>query len=439
MNTKNHSRGRLKRSISLFMLFLIALLSLASCSQGEKSGELLSPALNCIAEQNSMAKSALKGNVISFSASDFARAVNRSQINEVKITSLPPITDGQLRVGSTVLNENHTVSASSLEFMTYVPASNLITNSEFKFVVDDMPYEMSCKLYILDEKNYAPTLSFAPKTALEVSTHKNVSYFGKLPCYDPDGDTTYIEIVSYPEKGVLVLQNNESGAYCFIPNKNSTGRDEFTYVARDKYGNYSPSATVSLTIENAQTSVSYVDLVNSPYHNAALTMTEKGIMSGTKVGNNSYFYPSQTVSRGEFIVMAMNASGVTQLNPVSSTVFADDADIPTQMKNYVSAAYDLGYINGLYVDGKLCFEPNRAITRAECAVVIANMLDAATPTVKPVFSDEKDIPTWAEASINSLCYMGVMQSNTSNSISPTASLTRGDAAQILSNFIAVDT
>ena len=140
----------------------------------------------------------------------------------------------------------------------------------------------------------------------------------------------------------------------------------------------------------------------------------------------------------EFIVMAMNASGVTQLNPVSSTVFADDADIPTQMKSYVSAAYDLGYINGLYVDGKLCFEPNRAITRAECAVVIANMLDAATPTVKPVFSDGEDIPTWAEASINSLCYMGVMQSNTTNNISPTASLTRGDAAQILSNFIAVD-
>ena len=136
--------------------------------------------------------------------------------------------------------------------------------------------------------------------------------------------------------------------------------------------------------------------------------------------------------------MAMNAAGIKELNPVNATVFADDEDIPSQMKSYISAAYDLGYVKGLYVDGKLCFEANRAITRAECATVLASMLNASTPTVKPVFSDSEDIPTWAQAAINSLGYMGVMQSENNNAIRPTANLTRGDAAQILANFMVVD-
>jgi hypothetical protein len=106
------------------------------------------------------------------------------------------------------------------------------------------------------------------------------------------------------------------------------------------------------------------------------------------------------------------------------------------VKSYVAAAYDLGYIKGSEVDGRLCFDPNREITRAEAAVMLATMLDAATPTITPVFSDSSDIPTWAQASVNSLSYMGILESNGGN-ISPTASVTRGDAAEILCNFMAV--
>jgi len=389
-----------------------------------------------MAEQSPMAKSALKGNPITFSADDFARATNLSRVENVTITSLPPTTDGELRVGSTVLTSEQTLSAASVELMTYVPSSG-ISNSEFRFKVNDLPYEMCCKLYLLDEQNYAPTLASTPKTALEVSTYRDVTYFGKLTCYDPDGDETYIEIVSYPEKGVLILDDREVGSYRFIPTEGKTGKDSFTYVARDKYGNYSPSATVSLSINKKDTPVTYVDLQNSPHHNAALTMTEKGIMSGTQIANNTYFYPEKAVSRAEFTVMAMSAVGITSVNPTSKTVFADDAEIPSQMRDYIGVAYELGYISGIEKNGKLCFEPNREITRAEAAVMLANMLDAATPTIKPTFDDSEDIPVWAEHSINALGAMGVMSSVEDNNISPLEPLTRGAAADILTNFIAV--
>ena len=424
-----------------FKAFLISLLALslllpllASCSSAKQSG-LLSPALDCIAEENSMAKSTLKGSAISFSPEDFARAVNSSDVRSITITSAPPVTHGELRVGSTVISGEQTLSAASISLMTFHPSSD-ITRSEFRFRVDGSPYEMCCKLYVLDEQNYAPTLASAPKTALEVSTHENVTYFGSLPCYDPDGDDTFVEIVSYPEKGLLVIDDRTTGAYRYVPYEGSVGKDSFVYVARDIYGNYSASASVSLKISKTQTPTVYVDLDDSPYHNSALTMTEKNIMSGTQVGASTYFYPEKAVSRAEFLVMAMNAAGINEVNPVSQTVFADDADIPSHMKSYVAAAYDLGYIKGSEVDGRLCFDPNREITRAEAAVMLATMLDAATPTITPVFEDSSDIPVWAQASVYSLSYMGILESSGGN-ISPTASVTRGDAAEILCNFMTV--
>lgn len=419
----------------LITVLLLCAPCLTSCQSSAESGLPISPAINCIAEQSSMAKAALTGQSISFSADDFARAVNRSDIEQITLTSLPPASDGELRIGSTVITSEQTVSAASLSLMTYHP-SGAVGSSEFRFRVDDSPYELCCKLYTLSESNYAPTISTAPSTALEVSTYKNVTLFGTLPCYDPDGDATSVEIISYPKKGLLILEDSAVGSYRYLPYEDSTGKDSFCYVAKDKYGNYSAAAEVSLEIKKQSTSVEYVDLGDSPYHNSAIAMTEKGIMSGTQVGSYTYFYPETAVSRAEFTVMALEAAGITEVQPSATTVFADDGDIPSDMKSYIATAYELGYIKGTEVDGELCFLPNKEMTRAEAAVMLANMLDAATPTVTPVFSDSKDIPVWAQASVYSLSAMGVLESY-DGSISPTSAVTRGDAADILVNFMAV--
>jgi hypothetical protein len=429
----------MKEKISRFLIitFLLVLtLPFASCSKAKlDSTQPLSPAMNLLASDNFMALSAKKGESIRFSADDFARALNLESVESLTVTAVPPTTDGTLRVGSTVLTGEQTLSAAAIELMTYVSSSN-ITNSEFKFRVNDSPYEMTCKLYMLDSKNYAPTLSTAPKIATEVSTYENVSYFGRIPCYDIDGDQTFIEVVKYPEKGILVIEDAAVGSYCYVPYNDAVGKDSFECVARDIYGNYSPALNISLEIKRSESPARFVDLIDSPYHNSALSMNEAGIMSGTQVGSSLYFYPDRTLSRAEFTVLAMNAAGITDVNPSSSTVFADDADIPSNMKHYVSAAYDLGYVSGIMVDGKLCFLPQKEISRAEAAVMLANMLDIATPTIKPVFSDEDAIPSWAYNSLSSLASVGVI-SNTEVGIRPLEPLTRAEAASILCNFIEV--
>lgn len=425
----------MKKKITVFALILaLLLIPLCSCGDTAASKMIISPAIDCLAEQSYMAKSTLRGSAVRFSPDDFARAVDLFDIESITLTSLPPITDGELRVGSTVLSAPQTLSAASISLMTFHPSESISTSS-FRFKVNDSPYELCCNLFVLQEENYAPTLSNAPKTALEASTHEDVTYFGILPCYDPDGDETFIEIVSYPQKGILILEDKAVGSYRYIPYEGSTGEDSFCYVAGDKYGNYSASEEVRLYINERSAPVNYIDLWETPYHSAALCMTERGIMSGTQIGSSTYFYPEKAVSRGEFLVMAMNAMGITAL-PSSATVFADLDGIDGEMKKYIASAYDLGYVKGSEIEGKLYFYPDREITRAEAAVMLSSMLDAAAPTITPVFSDSDSIPTWARPSVYSLCALGILESY-NGEISASSTVTRGDAAVILTRFMSV--
>lgn len=425
---------RRMRTAALFLLLSCIVLSavgagaLSVGAAAERA--MVSPALAVLAEQGAMAKATLCGTELSFSAEDFARAMNLSRVTSVTVTKAPPVPDGELRVGSGVITGGQTVSHENLELLRFVPSGDTPRETSFRFRVNGSPVEMTCRLYTLAELNAAPTLTMVPKATLNVSTHRNVTLWGDLPCYDPDGDETVVEIVRYPESGILVLTDSRRGEYTFTPGRNFSGEDSFTYVARDRYGNYSASATVSLTVKKPTTSTVYADLVDSRLCNAALTVTELGLMSGSQVGDATYFYPERSVSRGEFLVMAMNALGMTEVAS-GSTVFADGGEIPEPMRGYVATAYELGYVRGEPSGNALYFHPNRAITRAEATVILASMIDAATPTVKPVFSDASEIPAWAVASMESLSAMGILSASSDGRLSPMEELTRGEAAEML--------
>ena len=421
--------------ISEAALLSAALISPLTLNASAADSAPVSPGLYVLAEDTDMAMAGLSGNTISFEKDDFMRAMNLSKIDSITVTKAPPMTDGELRLGNTVVTSGLTIGGSSLSELSYVPSGADIKNSSFRFSVNGSPVDMECNLYILDSFNQCPTLSSATDNYLNVSTHRNVTLYGTLPCYDPEGDETVIEIVSYPESGSLILTDKNTGEYAYTPAGGYSGKDEFTYVARDKYGNYSAAATVTLTVSKPKTSVSYVDMAESRSYNAALTMTESGIMSGTLTGDSYYFNPDKTVSRQDFVVMAMKSLGMTEMTHIDKTAFADDSSISDSARDYVGAAYELGYIKGEYDGaGALCFYPERAITRAEAACIIANMINAPTPTVTPSFNDASEIPVWAAPSIYSLNYMGILTAS-GGSISPMEKLTRAHTAEILTALI----
>lgn len=433
-----HSSRRwiLSTAFSLFFFLFSIPLFAPLAVRASTPAAPVSPALHILAEQHSMAMAGLRGNTIDFTHDDFARAVNLANIRSVTVTELPPITDGELRLGNVVVNRGQTVSGSNLSLLSYVASNADISVSSFRFSVNGSPVDIPCKLYLLDKANAAPTLSVASEASLHVSTHRNITLYGTLPCYDPDGDATVIEIVSYPKKGNLTLTDRSTGAYTYTPRVNATGKDSFVYVARDLYGNYSAASTVSLTVVKPTTSVVYADLTDSPLCNAALDVTEADLMSGTQVGESTYFYPDRSVSRAEFAVMAMQAVGIGEPSTSVRTVFADIAHLPARTQSYLTTAYELGYLQGeVQEDGSLCFAPDRAITRAEAAVMVSRMVQipSAVGTV-PVFSDAAEIPAWAAPSLRSLTAWGILMPENGN-IAPLAAMTRGDTARILSAML----
>ena len=226
------------------------------------------------------------------------------------------------------------------------------------------------------------------------------------------------------------LTDAENGIYVYTPAQDYVGTDSFSYVARDQYGNYSASANVKLRVAVSGTSVVYADMMDSRAHNAALSLTEAGIMSGSQVGNQYYFDPDGSVSRVEFLVMAMHAAGIENLPSCDQTVFYDDAEIPDSMRGYVAAAYEMKYVSGSLADGKLCFSPHEEITRAQAAVILSNIVGACDVAVMPTFADQSEIPVWAREAIYSLNAAGILN-ETDGYISPSCKLTREQTAEML--------
>lgn len=393
--------------------------------------------LNVIANDNAMAVAGIKGNILNFSADRFACAMNLSNVDHITITRLPDAVCGSLYLGGEGVSVDQKIKATNISLMTYEEASSGVGSpASFDFKVNGSAYEMTCNIYMIDEMNYCPTVSLASYASLNTETYRGIKVSGVLSAYDPENDELTYEIVKYPSRGRVMIDNRTVGTYTYIPNSSYTGEDSFCYVVRDKYGNYSASAKVNLTV-NAQSSTTvYSDLIDDELHSHAIAMTECGLMNGVQVGDYYYFEAGREVTRAEFLVTAMNALGIKNLPDVDKTVFYDDADINSEMKSYVALAYSKGYISGSKVDGNLCFKPNENIKLSEAAVIISNMIGYAEAKVAPTFADSDSIPYWSEKAIESLYTLGILE--TPDRVSGAVEVvTRGDMAKLLNKMMFV--
>jgi len=276
----------------------------------------------------------------------------------------------------------------------------------------------------------------ASYASLNAETHKGIKMCGVLSSYDPEGDALTYEIVSYPAHGLLVLENKTLGIYTYTPNQSYTGSDSFEYVVRDKYGNYSTSAKVTIEVSAQKTSTVYSDMLDSELYSHAIAVTESGLMNGVQVGNYFYFEAEREVSRAELVVTAMNAIGIKNVPDVQDTGFADDADISPAMKGYIALAYSKGYISGIKQNGEIYFKPNETVALSEAAVIISNMIGYAKPSISPAFADSENIPSWSNTAIESLYTLGILEVP-DMTVGAGATLTRGDMAKLLNKTMQV--
>lgn len=415
---------------------LLALLVVSIMLGALAAGGIISPALNIIAKDLTLTKSALAGSDICFSAEDFDRAVGGEETGEITILSLPPLSSGKLMLGDAEIMKNQTVSRNDISSLRFVPYGSDPASCSFRFRAgNDFLYDVECTMYMLAETNYAPTLDMVSESCLKACATEDITYSGSLKASDPENDSMTYIITDYPEHGVLVMNDKMYGSYTYTPASGYTGTDRFSYMVSDQYGNLSSEAVVEIRVDANSSGTVYSDMSGHWAENAAVQLANNNIMVGQRVGNEFVFEPEEPVSRCEFLVMAMNTAGYNITSSAINTGFDDDDDIPQAYKSYVAAASSLGIINGIETESGTCFCPNNQITRAEAAVILNRMLDAKQPVLVPVFSDQSSIPAWAVESFYSLNNAGIMNGTGGGSMSAYTPLDRAQTAQILLGVI----
>jgi len=113
----------------------------------------------------------------------------------------------------------------------------------------------------------------------------------------------------------------------------------------------------------------------------------------------------------------------------SALTFTDAARIPSWARNAVQLAVQAGAIHG-YDDGT--FRSDEQITRAEMAVMIAAALklEAGAPGAT-AFADDNAIPSWARGAAAKLKELGLMVGDGENRFHPAAHATRAEAVTVL--------
>ena len=367
--------------------------------------------LRVLAARTEMVFAGLCGNEISFTAENFKRAMNLSELNYITIKRLPQPGEGTLFVGSMGASEGQVISAGSLSLLSFAAADDRSpSEATMEVSVNGSDYTVTCRLCLLDRLNYTPTVSLAPTVTLNIETYKGIPTAGTVSAYDPEGDEITYEIVRYATHGRVTLTDRHTGAYIYTPDASFTGLDSFDYVVYDRYGNYSTSATVSINVTARPASVSYADTDGRTDASAIIAVSGMGLMNGTQVGSETYFKPEEEISRAEFLVTAMQAAGLSADIVASARTpdFADLADIPVAMRPYVAYAVEKKYIGGKTVNGQCCFKPHETISRAEAAVILSNIIGYAVEDTVTAFADADTLPAWSGEALTSLRALGIL-------------------------------
>ncbi len=412
---------RKQRIVSLAVA--VALLAIMAPGSLAMSTEPLPPGMEAFS------KSALSGSEIQFSREDFVSHVGGGlSLEGIVLAEMPEEGTGELRCGSRTMMSGEAIIASALDELRFVPVTNKDVSTQFTFLPvfgGEVGRETVAVALNLTGRDNRPPLA----ESMTLTTYKNIALTEPFRGSDPDGDQLTYKVTSKPKRGAVEVM--PEGNFCYTPYQNKTGKDSFSYVATDSFGNASPEAMVELKIEKPGTKMTYADMEGNPAYYAALKLSEANVFVGEKVGNQYYFNPDLPVSRGEFVTMVMAMVGEKDVSAVARTGFSDDDVTPVWVKPYATAAVKAGIIRGVGLsDGRKELRANQDIDRAQAAVILNNALKMAD-TSEAVFADWNAVPVWAQQAAINMEAVGVMSVFYDGTMRLDESINRAQAAQML--------
>ena len=116
--------------------------------------------------------------------------------------------------------------------------------------------------------------------------------------------------------------------------------------------------------------------------------------------------------------------------------FADTNKIADYAVPAIKALYTEGVINGTTgKDGKLYFNPNSSLTRAQAATMIGRTQEKGYATAELTFTDAGKIPAYATFYIQTMAAQGIIGGYTDGTFKPNNNITRGQMAKILYHLV----
>lgn len=411
-------KAKMSRSLRPVSLLLLIILLISVAMIPAYALEVTSAARNVVV------KSVNSGGSVSFSSVDFAKAV--PDLTEIRLSSLPIESVGTLLIKGKEAQIGDALSTEELQALSFTAGANPGKTTHFELsatTAGGSEKTVAVLVRVNAGANHPPIAE-----NIDITTYKGIASRGVLRAVDPEGDLITFYISSAPKKGTVEIEGN---TFIYKPAEGKSGRDSFTYVAKDANGNVSAEARVLILINKQKTEVNYSDMEGDSAHYAALRLAENDVFVGEKLGTSYFFYPDKPVTRGEFLAMCLRTCGVDALKDITRTGFADDADMPLWVKPYVSAALLSGVIKGYQTEsGSLVFSAGAPVTYAEAAVILNNLLDI-TDVPEEIASVNADlVPSWAYQATANLASCDIVPSDTS--VISSGSLTRADVAEMLS-------
>lgn len=341
----------------------------------------------------------------------------------VYVASVPSQLDAEVSLGARTLRAGDVLDRSMLSQLLVLPAENRDASCELVYCPiegGEVQPSRALELSILTGKNEAPVCR-----DVKFETYKNIANTGVLSASDPEGDTLTYQLVKEPKRGTVDIAPD--GSFTYTPAQNKGGKDVFTYTATDSAGNVSNVANVTVKIVKPTDKAMYQDLAGDTLAYTAMWLKDRGVYTGKRIAGNLCFEPEGTLTRGEFLVMAMKLLGAEPESARLTSGFADESKTPAWMRPYIVSAFKSGMVSGVTSPDGMVFRPSSNLTRAEAAVMLQNILDLPQSQEAAVFSEDCAVPVWAQASVSALESAGISIPVTTSA----ENLTRREAAELL--------
>ena len=204
-----------------------------------------------------------------------------------------------------------------------------------------------------------------------------------------------------------------------------------TVTARDASGNIG-RASYDVPVAADRESV-FTDTADYWGANFVEFLYTSGVTTGYADGT---FRPNQNITRAQFSVMLYRSLGLDETRYSNVELpFADLSKIGDYAIPAIRALYAEGIINGSTgSDGRLYFNPDRPLTRAQAATMIGRTQEKGYAAADLSFTDRSSIPAYAAFYIQTMTAQGILGGYADGSFKPNNNITRGQMAKILYNL-----